>query len=395
VHQDFLARAKDLRATMVACRRDLHRHPELGFLEERTAAMVAGEMTTLGLNVRTRIGRTGVVGVLEGERPGPTLLLRFDMDALPITEANSTDYTSQTPGVMHACGHDGHTAVGLAVARMFAELRSRLAGRLKFVFQPAEEMMVGALAMIGDGVLEDPVPGRALGFHLINDKPVGWVAATTGPMMAAGGKLEITLQGRGAHGALAHQGKDPIVAAAQIVSALQTVVSRNVNAQDSAVVSITAIHGGEAFNIIPGVVQLQGTIRALNPDVYDAVTRRVEEIVYGLAAAMQCQATIHHELLSPAVINDAETSSVVRAQARELAGIHEVAEAERVMASEDVSHFLGRVPGCFFFVGSGKVERTLNYPHHHPNFDFDEEALVLAAALMASSAAHYLLPGPT
>ncbi len=392
---DFLARAKNLRAGMVACRRDLHRHPELGFQEERTAAMVARELTALGLNIRTRVGRTGVVGDLEGGMPGPTLLLRFDMDALPITEANSTEYVSQTLGVMHACGHDGHTAVGLAVARTFSELRSRLAGRLKFVFQPAEEMMVGALAMIGDGVLEHPVPERALGFHLINDKPVGWVAATTGPMMAAGGKLEITLRGRGAHGALAHQGRDPIVAAAQIVSALQTVVSRNVSALDSVVVSITAIHGGEAFNIIPGVVQLQGTIRALNPDVYEVAARRVEEIVCGLAAVMQCQATVKHELLTPAVINDAETSSVVRAQARELPGVQEVAEGERVMASEDVAHFLSRVPGCFFFVGSGSAERHLNYPHHHPNFDFDEDALVLAAALMAKCAAHYLLPFPT
>ena len=391
---DFLTRAKDLQTAMVACRRDLHRHPELGFHEVRTASVVARELTTLGLTVRTQVGQTGVVGVLDGKMPGPTLLLRFDMDALPITETNSVDYASQTPGVMHACGHDGHTAVGLTVARVFAELQERLAGRLKFVFQPAEETMVGALAMIADGVLEDPVPERALGFHLINDKPVGWVAATTGPMMAAGGKLAITLRGRGAHGALPHQGKDPIVAAAQIVSALQTVVSRNVNALDSAVVSITAIHGGEAFNIMPGVVELQGTIRALKPEVYEAVARRVEEMVCGLAEVMQCQATIQHDLLSPAVVNDAETSAVVRAQARELPVVNEVVENERVMASEDVSHFLSRVPGCFFFVGSGLAKRQLNYPHHHPNFDFDEEALVVAAALMAKSAAHYVLPSP-
>ena len=391
---DFLTRAKDLQTAMVACRRDLHRHPELGFHEVRTASVVARELTILGLTVRTQVGQTGVVGVLDGKMPGPTLLLRFDMDALPITEANSVDYASQTLGVMHACGHDGHTAVGLTVARVFAELQERLAGRLKFVFQPAEETMVGALAMIADGVLEDPVPERALGFHLINDKPVGWVAATTGPMMAAGGKLAITLRGRGAHGALPHQGKDPIVAAAQIVSALQTVVSRNVNALDSAVVSITAIHGGEAFNIMPGVVELQGTIRALKPEVYEAVARRVEEMVCGVAAVMQCQATVQHDLLSPAVVNDAETSAVVRAQARELPVVNEVVENERVMASEDVSHFLSRVPGCFFFVGSGLAERQLNYPHHHPNFDFDEEALVVAAALMAKSAAHYVLPSP-
>jgi amidohydrolase len=392
--RDFFARAKDLRAGMVACRRDLHRHPELGFQEERTAAMVARELTTLGLQVRTQVGRTGVVGVLEGPAPGPTLMVRFDMDALPIAEAGNAEYASQVPGVMHACGHDGHTAVGLAVARMFSELRSQLAGRIKFVFQPAEEMMVGALAMIADGVLENPVPERVLGFHLINDKPVGWVAAPTGPMMAAGGRLDITLHGRGAHGALAHQGKDPIVAAAHIVSALQTVVSRNVNALDSAVVSITSIHGGEAFNIIPGVVRLQGTIRALKPDVYEAISRRTEEIVCGLAEAMECKATVEQAQLSPAVINDAETSSVVRAQARELPIVKEVVEEERVMASEDVSHFLSRVPGCFFFVGSVNIERHLNYPHHHPNFDFDEDALVLAAALMAKSVAHYLLPGP-
>ncbi|HBY93770.1 MAG: amidohydrolase [Ardenticatenaceae bacterium] len=388
---DFVALAKSLEDEMIARRRDFHRHPELGFQEVQTAGLVAAELHQLGVEVRTGVGRTGVVGVLEGDRPGPTILLRFDMDALPIAEANSTDYVSQTPGVMHACGHDGHTAIGLAVVKMLAPLRQQMAGRVKFVFQPAEEGLGGALAMVKDGVMESPAPDRSLALHMWNEKPVGWVAATDGPAMAASDKFTITLQGKGGHGALPFQSKDPVVAAAQIISALQTVVARNVNALDSAVVSVTSIQGGEAFNVIPDSVNMRGTIRTFTPNVREVVARRFEQVVRGIAEALGCLATIELEVTTPAVVNDSQMSTAVRALAQNLSGVTHVVGAERTMGSEDMAYMMEKVPGCYFFVGSANPERGLDFPHHHPRFDFDERALPLGAALMAQAAASYVL----
>nr|MBP7691183.1 amidohydrolase [Anaerolineales bacterium] len=255
---DFHPLAQQLLPEMSARRRDFHRHPELGFQEVRTAGIVAQELNRLGLEVTTGVGRTGVVGVLEGDQPGPTVLLRFDMDALPITEANAVDYASETPGVMHACGHDGHTTIGLAVAKLLTPWRARMAGTLKFVFQPAEEGLGGAEAMVQDGVLDrlGPAPERALALHLWNSEPVGWVGATNGPAMAASERFTLTLQGRGGHGAIPHQTVDPVTAAAHVVTALQTIVSRNVNALDSAVISVTMLKAGDAFNVIPDTAVL-------------------------------------------------------------------------------------------------------------------------------------------
>jgi len=388
---DFLAQAKALEEETIARRRDFHRHPELGFQEVRTAGIVAQELNKLGLEVRTGVGRTGVVGLLEGDRPGPTILLRFDMDALPIVEANATDYASQTPGVMHACGHDGHTTIGLAVAKMLTPLRAQIAGTVKFVFQPAEEGLNGAAAMVQDGVLESPAPERSLALHLWNDKPLGWVAATDGPAMAAADKFAITLQGKGGHGASPFLAKDPVVAAAHIITALQTIVARNVNALDTAVVSVTSVKGGEAFNVIPDSVKMLGTIRTYKPEVRDRVVRRFTEIVTGMAKTLECEAVIELEKVAPAVANDSQMSAAVRALARNLPGVAQVVDNERTMGSEDMAYMMDTIPGCYFFVGSADAARGLNFPHHHPRFDFDERALIIGAALMAQAAAEYVL----
>jgi amidohydrolase len=388
---DFLALAQALEAEMVARRRDFHRHPELGFQEVRTAGIVAAELNQLGLEVRTGVGRTGVVGLLEGDQPGPTVLLRFDMDALPIVEANPTDYVSETPGVMHACGHDGHTTIGLAVAKILSQHRKAMAGTLKFVFQPAEEGLGGAAAMVQDGVLESPAPERSLALHLWNDKPLGWVAATDGPCMAAADKFAITLQGKGGHGASPYLAKDPVAAAAQIVSALQTIVARNISAHETAVLSVTSVKGGEAFNVIPDSATLLGTIRTFKPEVRDTVMKRFEQIVIGIAQAMDCPATIKYEVTTPAVSNDTMMAAAVRELAQTLPGVTQVVSDESTMGSEDMAYMMNTVPGCYFFVGSSNAEKELNFPHHHPRFDFDERALVTGAALMARAAAQYVL----
>ncbi len=391
---DFLALAEQLLPEMSARRRDFHRHPELGFQEVRTAGIVAQELNRLGLEVTTGVGQTGVVGMLEGDRPGPTILLRFDMDALPIQEANAVDYASKTPGVMHACGHDGHTTMGLAVAQLLAPLRGQFAGALKFVFQPAEEGLGGAEAMLKDGVLDKigPAADRSLAMHLWNEKPVGWVAATDGPAMAASERFVVTLRGQGGHGAAPHQTKDPVVAAAHIITALQTIVSRNANPLESAVISATMVKGGEAFNVIPDSATLGGTIRTFRPGVRDLVLRRLGQVAEGVAAALECEAAIQTWRVTPATVNDAAMAAIVRELAGSLPGVTHVSSDERTMGSEDMAYMMDTLPGCYFFVGSNNAQRGLNFAHHHPRFDFDEQALVLGTALMARAAAHYVLP---
>jgi amidohydrolase len=292
---------------------------------------------------------------------------------------------------MHACGHDGHTTIGLAVAKMLMPLRSQIAGTLKFVFQPAEEGLGGAEAMVKDGVMQSPAPERSLALHVWNDKPVGWMAATDGPCMAASERFVITLQGRGGHGASPYQTKDPVMAASQIISALQTIVSRNVNALDAAVLSVTAVSAGDAFNVIPDSAVLRGTIRTFKPEVRELVLQRVREITAGLARAMECELLLDMFKVTPATVNDPAMSARVRAMARTMSGVTEVADDERTMGSEDMAYMMETVPGCYFFVGSANPERGLDFPHHHPRFDFDERALALSAALMANAAAEYVL----
>ena len=238
-------------------RRDLHRHPELGFEEYRTAGIVSAELNRLGLEVTTGVGKTGVVGMLEGGGPGPTVLVRFDMDALPVSEETGAEYASQNPGKMHACGHDGHVAVGLTAARLLSAHRSELAGNVKFLFQPAEEGRGGAQAVLEAGVLSNPRPDLTLALHIWNEKPLGWVGVVPGPLMAGSEIFHVRITGKGGHGAMPDQTIDPMVAAAQVISALQTIVSRNISPLEAAVVSVTRIWGGETFNVIPPAVELQ------------------------------------------------------------------------------------------------------------------------------------------
>lgn len=371
-------------------RRDFHRHPELGFKEFRTAGIVAGELQKLGLEVSTGVAKTGVVAMLEGAKPGKVVMLRFDMDALPIMEANQTDYTSQNPGVMHACGHDGHTAVGLTVARLLVQHRSELCGSVKLVFQPAEEGQGGAQSMVAEGVLENPKVDACFGAHLWNEQPVGWMAVAEGPLMAGSEIFTIKLTGSGGHGALPNRTIDPIQAAAQIVTALQTIVSRNVSPFQSAVVSVTMVKAGDAFNIIPQTAELNGTIRTFEKEVRSLVLARFTQVVEGIAAAMGCEVEITLKRLTPAVVNNPALAHRATQLAHTLQPDLDIKTEYRSMVSEDMAYFMDIIPGLFIFVGSANAEKGLNFSHHHPRFDIDEKSLVTTVAMLTAAALDYL-----
>ncbi len=394
---DILSEAGELFPYTQAVRRDLHRHPELGFYETRTAAIVAKELTKLGLKVSTGIAHTGVVGLLEGARPGPVVLLRADMDALPMSEETGAEYASEEPGKMHACGHDGHVAIGLAVAKILHNHRRELAGTVKFVFQPAEEGVIGpegmcgAELMVAQGVLENPKPDLILCLHLWNEKPLGWLCIAGGPVMAGAEAFKIKIRGRGGHGAVPHLALDPILAGAQVVTALQSVVTRNVAPLQPAVVTVGSFHGGTAFNIIPPEVEMEGTIRTFDLQVRETVLCRVEEVVQNVARGMGCEAEFTSKRISPAVINNTQAAELVQQAARRLLPEANMETAPYLtMGAEDMSFMLEKVNGCYFFIGSANAEKGLDYAHHHPRFDFDEAVLPQAAALMSTAVLDYL-----
>ncbi len=393
---NFLSEAKHLFPYTQTLRRDFHTHPELGFTEIRTGGIVARELEALGLEVTKGIGKTGVVGLLEGGKPGPTLLLRFDMDALPITEDTNAEYASQTPGIMHACGHDGHTAIGLTVAKLLQAQRNELAGSVKFCFQPSEEgfngeEVGGAEMMMRDGVLDGPKVDKTLSLHLWNEQPLGWIHVAQGPVMAGAEQFTIKLTGKGGHGAMPHVTIDPIPAAAQIITALQTIVSRNVAPLQAAVVSVTQVHSGTAFNVIPQEAELTGTIRTFDLSIRKIVLERFEQIILGIAESMQCKAEIETVRVTPALINNDAVAMSVQETARRVLPDSELNTSPYLtMGAEDMAFMQEKVDGCYFFIGSNNKQRHLDYGHHHPKFDFDEEALIYGAALMAAAAADIL-----
>jgi amidohydrolase len=380
-----------LREQLIKWRRDFHMYPELGFQEHRTAGIIADRMQALGFRVQTGIANTGVVGLLDGRQPGPVVMMRFDMDALPITEENRTSYASRNPGVMHACGHDGHLAIGLGIATLLAQHRDRMAGTLKLVFQPGEEGMNGAEKMVQEGVMENPRPDVVFATHLWNNLPAGIIDVTPGPIMAAADRWTCSVRGQGGHGAMPDQTVDPIVATAQIVVALQTIVSRNVSPLDTAVISTGTVHGGDAFNVIPGQVELTGTIRTFDAQVRDMILQRMRDVINGVAAACGAQVEFSVIPLTPAVVNGIEPARVLRASAKAVVGTENVSSGERTMVSEDAAFFLQEVPGCYFLLGAANPQRGLDASHHNPSFDFDESVLELGVAVLAHASAHYLM----
>jgi amidohydrolase len=375
-------------------RRDLHRYPELGFEEFRTAEIVAHELASLGMEVQTGVAKTGVVGLLDGEKPGPVVLARFDMDALPVQEETGAEYASRTPGKMHACGHDAHVAIGLTVAHLLARHRDLLKGSVKFAFQPAEEGRGGGKTMVLEGVLENPRPDHALALHIWNEKPLGWVAITAGPLLAGADAFKVTVTGKGGHGAMPHQAVDPVVASAQLITAIQTIVSRNVAPLQSAVLSVTQVHGGDAFNIIPQQVVLQGTLRYFEPEVRHLVLERLQQVVTATTQAMGCQARLEIDDITPPVYNEPAVALQLQDLIQQIAPQLHLVDNFRSMVSEDMAFLLQKVPGCYFMVGSAFTEGE-NFPHHHPRFDIDERSLPVAAGLMAAFIVNLLEKTPS
>ncbi|MBT3320730.1 MAG: amidohydrolase [Anaerolineae bacterium] len=394
---NFIKKAQALSIYTQTLRRDFHMHPELGFEEIRTAEIVAKELRALDLEVTTEVAKTGVVALLEGAKPGPVLLLRFDMDALPIHEETGAEYASQNPKRMHACGHDGHVAIGLTVAKILNEMREDIAGSIKFIFQPAEEGVVnengmgGAEQMIADGILENPKVDYALALHLWNEKPLGWLGIGTGPMMAGAEYFKVTVYGKGGHGAMPETTIDPVLAISEIVSALQSVVARNISPLKPALLTVASLRAGEAFNVIPPKAEMTGTIRTFEKEVREVVIQRFNKIVENTAKAMGCEVEIDLTCISPAVINEAEITAKVQKAAQELCPERKIDTGNYLtMGAEDMSFVLDQVPGCYFFIGSANAEKELNYAHHHPKFDFDEATLSRAVALMAGAAMEVL-----
>jgi amidohydrolase len=371
---------RDAVPELQALRREFHQHPELAYAETRTAARVAAFLEGTGLTVRTGIGGTGLTADTSGS--GRRVMLRVDLDALPIHEESNAPYVSRVPGLMHACGHDGHTAIGAVAARILS--RRSLRGSVRMLFQPAEEGEGGAQSVIKDGVLDgiDVV----MGIHLWNELPVGTLGVKSGPLMAAVDRLRIVVHGRGGHGGQPHRAADPVVAAAHVVTALQTIVAREVSPLQSAVVTLGSIHGGEAFNVIPDQVTITGTIRSFDEALRRSMPERIRRIASGVAEGLRCRAEVEVKAGNPAVVNDPGVAEIARRAALAVVGEKSVVSPELTMGGEDMAVYFERVPGCFVFVGSADPERGLDQPHHSPRFDFSEDALAIGCEFLLRAA---------
>jgi amidohydrolase len=365
-------------AEFTAWRRDLHAHPELGFAETRTAALVSERLESFGIEVHRGVGRTGVVGVLRNGMSTRRIGLRADMDALPIEEGNTFAHRSTHAGRMHACGHDGHTAMLLGAAKVLAATRS-FDGTVHFVFQPAEEGLGGAKAMIDDGLFERFPCDAIFGMHNRPKLPIGRFAVRAGPMMAGGAFFDIDIVGVGAHGARPETGVDPIMVGTQIASALQTIVSRNVAPVDTAVLSITQFHAGDAYNVIPQTARLSGTVRAFSNATMSMIGERMARTAAGVAEAMGARASVDFRVNFAPTVNDPTQAEFAASVCAELVGADKVQrDPPLIMASEDFSFMLERVPGCYLYIGNGDGESGCEV--HNPAYDFNDAAIPLGVA---------------
>ncbi|MGB3557268.1 MAG: M20 family metallopeptidase [Geitlerinemataceae cyanobacterium] len=370
-----------LQSQLVEWRRSLHQRPELGFQERLTSEFIIQKLLEWGIPHQTGIAQTGIVATLVGTQPGGVLAIRADMDALPIQEENDVPYKSLHPGKMHACGHDGHTTIALGTAYYLSQ-HPNFAGTVKIIFQPAEEGPGGAKPMIEAGVLKNPDVDAIIGLHLWNQLPLGTVGVRSGALMAAVELFRCTIIGKGGHGAIPQQTIDSIVVAAQIVNALQTIVSRNIDPIESAVVTVGELHAGTACNVIADTAKLSGTVRYFHPKFDGFFPQRLEQIIGGICQSFGATYTFDYTQLYPPTINDDRMANFIRSIAETVietpAGIVPNCQT---MGGEDMSFFLQEVPGCYFFLGSANSQLDLAYPHHHPRFDFDETVLGMGVEL--------------
>lgn len=377
---NIIPEVKALEASIITTRREIHRYPELAFDLPKTSRLVAERLRGLGLKVDTKIGKSGVVGHLYGQQPGPVIALRADMDALPIQETGNPPYKSVHDGIMHACGHDGHTAMLLGVAEIATGMKDQLKGEVRFLFQPAEEGDGGARYMIADGCLKDV--DEIYGLHLWNYQPLGEVGVRPGPILAAADIFEVQLTGVGGHGATPQGTIDATVVAAEFIQAVQTIISRNVNPLDSAVVTIGTVNAGHSFNIIADTARLTGTVRAYTGKNRQLVKRRLGEILTGLEKMYGVKTELNYEDGYPPTVNDPGAVEQVMNAARKIVGTG-AGEPYLSMGGEDFAYYLQQVPGAFFFVGSSPADREpMSVPHHCSHFDINEQALLVGSSIL-------------
>lgn len=387
----YLERAEELRDYLFAARRRIHQEPELSFQEEKTAAFVAAELRAAGYEVQEGIGGYGVRAMLRGGRPGRTIALRADMDALPIEEDNDLPFRSRHPGVMHACGHDAHTAMLLTAARAMRPRAASLAGNVVFLFQPAEELPPGgAQAMIAAGALDDPPVDAIFGLHQGVAFDVGRMAIVSGPRSASSDSFHITILGRGGHAAMPHRTVDPIAVTGLLISALQQIISRQITPMQPAVLTIGSVHGGTKENVIPDEVTLAGTVRTFDPAVRKDIPRRIDAIVKGITEAHGAKYKLDYSFGYPVLINDPEMAVLARSAAERVFGAGNVVSSEPAMAAEDFSYYLLRAPGAFCSLGVGTPGSGERPSSHSPRFRLDEDGLPYGVAFYLSLVDRYL-----
>jgi len=384
----------ELNEEVIELRRDFHQHPELGFEEFRTSQKVMEYLNQLGLEAK-QITKTGVVATLQGNQPGPTVMLRADMDALPVEEENDVSYKSVNPGIMHACAHDGHTAMLLVAAKILSRNRDKIAGNIKFVFEPNEEN-VAALQMIEDGVLEDPKVDACFGIHLWSTLESGKMAITAGPVMAGMNHFDLIIKGKGGHTATPQNSIDPILTSASVIQAVQAIQTREISVLQPTIIMFGQIEGGTASNIIPDRVTLKGTMRFLheiNEDDEEGPGKRFERIVANTCKAYRADYELDFVSGHPTLVNDRALTEVVKLVAQKVLEGHSTSEqivSYISLAGEDFSEFAARVPGVFYFVGAGNRQKETDFPHHHPRFNIDEDVLKLGVEMHVRTALQYL-----
>jgi amidohydrolase len=380
----------EMRDWLIETRRTLHMNPELGFEEVETSRLIAGYLEKFGLQVKTGMATTGVVGLLKGGKPGKTVAIRADMDALPMEEANQVPYRSKVKGKMHACGHDAHVTILLGVARLFSSMGHPVQGNIKWVFQPAEEGGGGGRVLTEEGVLEDPKVDAIFGAHLFPDLKIGRVGIHEKEGLAATDRFVIRMIGRGAHGAYPHLSRDPIVAVGHLITQIHTIVSRNISPLDSAVITVGKISGGTAFNIIPDEAEILGTVRSLNQAVRQELKSRMEQLTQGVAKSFGMDYDFDFQYGYPALINDPEMSRLVAAACTKGIGKENVEFLRPSMGGEDFAYYLEKVPGSFFRLGCRNEEKGIIHPYHSSLFDIDEEVLPFGVEMFVRIIDQYL-----
>lgn len=384
MNEEIIRAIENQQQSLIELRRQFHQIPELGFQERKTSRKIEDYLNEMGLTVTSGVADTGVVALLTGQQAKRTILYRADIDGLPIQEENNVPYRSQHPGIMHACGHDAHIAMALMTAKILANFKDQLKGNVKFVFQPAEEIVDGAKKMIEAGVLKNPPVDAAIGFHVWNDIPAGKIGIKTGPVMATVNHLNVIITGNIGHGAMPYQGRDSIVAAADFIQQVQNIITRKLDPRKNVVISFGKINGGYVRNTVGGTVKLEGTIRTFDKVVIKKIDGELRKIAEALAIIHGVEIKVQNRETATAVVNDPNMTDLARKAAEQIVGGENIIEIEPLMGSEDMSEFLNKVPGCYLLIGSGNEAGKFTPPHHNSKFDINEKCLGIGVRMAVS-----------